>query len=376
MLLVLLLLSGLSGAADDQGCRRCEHRGVVPCTNHDKNLTAAESEVLFCSRAAACEACGGALLVDCARCEGGPENAAVEQRRASIRDWLASTPIEARLGRPLPRIETEHFRLVVETGDVREGRKKVDQHSLIHAIAGDVEAVARGLDEHFVVVDGDYFTKMQMWIWGEPESHKEVMLELIGSGSSGDFKMLGRAPKFSVWTEPNLFDRVDTIRALFAHNAAHMLLSNLERELWFGDLGGGWLDAGVGHYYEYELFGRSTQFCIEEATLSETYADGVWRAAIRKRLDKEDRPQLPPLLDRNTGAMKQSDQALCWSFYEWLVLHHAAKLRPMLDDLKQKMAARDVLKTHLGLSVLEIDAAWRAWVAASYPLKGDKLRGR
>ena len=153
-----------------------------------------------------------------------------------------------------------------------------------------------------------------------------------------------------------------------------MLLSNMKAPLWFGDTGGGWFDAAVGHWYEYEHFGRTANYCIEEASIAENYEDGQWRAAIRKRLGKEDEPLLPGLLEHNTGGLRQSDQALCWSFYDYLVAEHEGALRPILDDLKARRENREIFQERLGMTVLEADAAWREWVPTVYPTKGDEPR--
>ena len=53
--------------AQDDGCRRCDHRGMVACGEHPEY----EVGVLYCNVAAACELCGGSLLVDCKYCDGG-----------------------------------------------------------------------------------------------------------------------------------------------------------------------------------------------------------------------------------------------------------------------------------------------------------------
>lgn len=348
---------------------------MVPCGAHDEELLAHEREVLFCSTVAACDRCEGTLLEDCARCEDGPDHALADARRKAIQAWVeASDAVETHMGRPLPRIETAAFRLVIETGELREGRKKVDQHLLAHRIAQDVEVVKSGLYADFSLEPDDVKSKMRLWIWSNLEDHLSAMRQFLATASSGDFKMLGKAPVFSVWTEPSLFDTVPAVRTLFAHNAAHMLLSNALFPLWTGDLGGGWLDAGVGHHYEYLRFGATRNYCIEEATASGNYEDGVWRAAIAKRLKREEEPFLPGLMTRNTGAMEQDQQALCWSFFEYLVHEHQPALRDILADLKAKKKPREILPDRIGMSVLAADAAWRAWVAEAYPKRGDALR--
>lgn len=372
---IAITLLGAGPVPQDEGCRRCDHRGVVPCKRHDDEMRAHEAQVLFCSVAAACEDCGGALVVDCERCDGGPGNAAMEARRAEVAAWAAKDPLGDHLGRDVRRAETTRFQLVMEAETLKDGRKKVDPHLLLHLVAEDVEHVAARIAEHYAIEEDSYFAKMRMWMWHEVDDHSSAMQEFMNTVTGGDFKLLGRDPIFSVWEEPGLFDDVFTVRTLFAHNAAHMLTSNLYRQLWVGDIGGGWYDAGVGHWYEYERFGASPQYCIEEATAMLDYHGGRWRAAIRKRLEKEDDAFfLGRLLPMNTGAMTLPDQALCWSFYDWLVAEHRAQLTPILRGLKARTPAREVLAAAIGKDLIAIEADWRAWVSEVYPRRGDEPR--
>jgi hypothetical protein len=72
--------------------------------------------------------------------------------------------------------------------------------------------------------------------------------------------------------------------------------------------------------------------------------------------------------------MSAAEHALCWSIYDWLLAEHPGKVRLLVQDLKQKKPAREVIAAHLGMDVFATDAAWRAWVAEAYPTKGDEPR--
>ncbi|MEM6671399.1 MAG: hypothetical protein AAF726_01065 [Planctomycetota bacterium] len=375
-LAVALVAASPMAPADEEGCRRCDHRGVVACPEHDDEMLEAEKHVLFCSVAARCETCLGALVIDCKHCDGGPESARIEERRAEIRAWLAGSEVERHFERPVMRCETKHFELVFDLQEkVREGRKKVDPHVLMHRVADDTSHVAEKVVEHFGVGEDDIFAKMRMWMWEEPSDHASALETFLQSSATGDFKLLGRDPVFSVWKEPGLFATVSAVRSVFTHNAGHMLVSNLFRERDIGVIGGGWFDAGVGHWYEYDRFEESVNYCIEEASIASNFANGVWKAAMRKLVDSTDERLVPPLLDVPTTSMSAKEQAVCWSFYDWLVVEKRDALRPMLRDLKQERETREIFTEHLGMGVLAAEDAWREWVLETYP-KREKRRRR
>ena len=141
-----------------------------------------------------------------------------------------------------------------------------------------------------------------------------------------------------------------------------------------GDIGGGWLDAGLAAWYEYELFGRVRNYCTEEATSFQGYEDGYWRAPVRRRLEHEKERFLPALLGKRTGELTPAENALCWSFYDHLLAAHPGAVRKLLIDLKQKKPPREVLPQALGMDLFATEDAWRAWVVENYPLQGDEAK--
>src|SRR5262245_66064195 len=73
-----------------ESCPNCLHRGVLPCKAHT-DVPVSEEEpgpdnpTLYCSWAAACEACGGTLWIDCPRCPRGDLTKQVEERPSLTR---------------------------------------------------------------------------------------------------------------------------------------------------------------------------------------------------------------------------------------------------------------------------------------------------
>jgi hypothetical protein len=391
LLATLALLLSLSPAvlsparlplAAQESCPNCLHRGVLACKQHvevprEEEEPSSENPILYCSWAAACAECEGTLWIDCPRCPRGERTKEVEERRRVIRSWLENSSLERALGRAVPRLETPRFAFAVDVAELPgedKAKKKASGHQLAHQLARDEEHVAARVAEHYAMTDQDYRAKMRMWLWSSLETHQKAQEHFQGTLTTGDFKLLGRDPVFSVWTEPTNFDTVPKVRALFAHNAAHMLLSNAFQPNWVGDIGGGWLDAGLGHWYEYELFGLTVNYCMEEATLLVDYEGGRWRAPVRRRLEREKERLLPGLLPKRTGALSTAEHALCWSFYDFLLAAHPGAARKLMIDLKQKKPARESLAQHLGMDLFALEDAWRAWASESYPLKGDAAK--
>jgi hypothetical protein len=379
--IVVFALAALATPAGAQlSCPNCLHRGVLACKEHlevpiEEEMPSEENPIAYCSWAANCPKCAGTLWVDCPRCDFGERTKEVEERGRVIRSWMETSTLERALARSVPRLETRRFALVLDVEslpDDDKGKKRSSGHVLAHKLARDLEWVAARVAEHYQMTEPDYRAKMRLWLWPTLAAHQKAQEHFQGTLTTGDFKLLGRDPVLSVWTEPPHFDTAPKVRALFVHNAAHMLLSNAFRPEWVGDIGGGWLDAGLGHWYEYAYFGLTVNYCTEESSLADGYEGGRWRAPVRRRLEKEKDPFLPTLFGKRTGQMSTAEHALCWSFYDYLLAAHPGAVRKLLIDLKQKKSARDVLKEHTGLDLFAAEEAWRAWVSENYPLKGDE----
>lgn len=360
-----------------EGCRRCDERGVVECKRHRGELLELEAQVDFCSTAARCRDCAGALLLPCSRCDGGPDTAGMLARRDEIATWLKQEhQLEKFLGKQLVYMETAHLQLASDVEELRDGKKKISGHVLLHRVARDAEQSAELIDRHFGATSKDYRARMMLWFWGSQQTHRQVMENFLGSGSAGDFKWLGRDPRFSVNCKDSSFQlRAPTLHSLGVHNAAHMLISNLFSEIWIGDMGGGWFDSGSAHWYEEKIFNRVDNYCIDELDFIATWKNGEWRAALRKYLSRPGEDAiLPRLLRQQTGAMMPRDHALAWSFWDWLATNHTTTLAPILKGLKLRRPERELFAEHLKMDVRQAETAWIEWVTATYPKKEPKRK--
>lgn len=375
LVLLIALLCAPAGS-EDKGCRRCDFRGVTDCEQHDEELRALEATV-FCSVAAACADCGGALVVDCEHCDGGPENAAMVARRAELAAWVAIPhPLEAQLDIKLMRIEDDRFEFVGSIDKLKRGKRTVEGHTYFHHVARDCARAEALIAEHYKVdAEVDYRARMRLWLWQSREDHERVMSEYLSSGSTGDYKLLGKDPIFSACSSDPIFGNdYDVLLALGVHNAAHMLTSNLFQEVWIGLDGAGWFDVGLAHWYEERVIGQQRHYCVDEAHGRWKWSDPLWRAKVRQYLGKASERQITQLVGMQTGEVPDWGHAMSWSFYDWIVATKPAALRPILIGLKNRTPARELIRDHLGMDLFAAEDAWRAWVVETYPRKEKPLR--
>lgn len=366
----------LALAPQHDGCNSCEHRGVEDCDRHSKEELAWEAEVLFCSEAARCEDCGGALVVDCPRCAEGPESDALETRLRRIRHWTeVGCEPERLLQRPLVRVETAHFEVVIAADELKYGSKHWSAHRVAHALAREAEAAALLLDEHFGAEPTDYSGKTRLWYFGEAEDHFRVNREIFGRNVEAAMKFYGPRPASSAWTgDKGLEDEVMAVVMNGVHVGVHLLLSSLFRPEWLQDKKAGWFDVGAAHYYEIERFRRTATYCLDEANTDLDWKQGKWRAPIRSLLARRRDPILPDLLQELPGTLWEEEHALSFSLFDYVVHVHPEALKPLLLGFKRGGQARDLIREHLHTSVPALEESWRKWVAETYPTRDPKPR--
>lgn len=379
--LLLLLLAAAPAAAapqaeePDGGCRSCAMSGVRECKQHPAELAAFEAEVRYCSVAARCQDCGGALSVDCGRCADGPESPRREGRMLSCARWLeAGCEPEQLLARPLVRVETEHFEVILDA-PLKEGSRTLDPHEFAHHLARELEAMAVTLDAHFDGTARSFSGRTRLWYWERQEDHAAVNREIFGRNVSSAMKFYTRSPASSAWAhDRGLEGKALNVAMNACHVAAHLMMSSMHRQEWLNDKKAGWFDEGAGHWYEEHRFQRTATYCMDEANADLDWKGGQWRVAIKQWLAKETAPILPALVQKIPGTLWPEEHGLSWSLYDWVVAEHAQALKPLLLGFKDGVDARDLFREQLGMTVPQAEEAWRAWVAATYPARDPKVR--
>jgi hypothetical protein len=61
--------------------------------------------------------------------------------------------------------------------------------------------------------------------------------------------------------------------------------------------------------------------------------------------------------------------AACFSYVDYLVSRDGPKFKELVTKLKAKVPSRDALQQVYGMSPLDFEAQWKAWVLATYPTR-------
>ncbi len=359
------------------GCKECGFMGAEDCDNHGK-LFEAEQGVDYCWLATQCEDCLGTLLADCNKCESGPLYIKRQRELGKQERFRNSTTQPATLfERELPRIISKHFDICVTAEKMKNGSKNMNTHQLIHAMATECEASATLFDEHFQAQPYSYSNRARLWYFTDAKDHQEVCIEILGSNGGADLKFYGVKPAVSSFSNGYGLgnDALEVVRNA-VHVSIHLMLSSVHQVGWIGNKKAGWFDIGAAHWYEDKLFARVATYCVEEANSGLHYENGKWRVAMKKHLRKNKDYILPRLTQLTSGVLEEEQHALAWSLFDYMVANHPEALKPMLLGYKNGVESRVLFKKHLEMNIMQVEDAWRGWVAETYPLKDLKPRKR
>jgi len=159
------------------------------------------------------------------------------------------------------------------------------------------------------------------------------------------------------------------------HNVAHLFLSNFVPQQWIGQLKGGWVDAGVGHYFEFKLDGKCSNYCYQEVGTNVRFKGGSWLVPIRKRVAAGRFPSVPELSTKNTDQLTGDEHAMAFSLVHYLfegdhtVGDHGKKFTQFVGILKQKKPLRDALRAVYHWTPMSLEEKWKEWVLKTYPTR-------
>ena len=374
LLLLSLWITPAAAADDDEParvhCKTCKHVGRRPCKEHKKAECELELNAQYCSFVADCEACEGVGWVDCDRCENPAGEEWLAARRRSQAELAEEhRNLDEEMRRTLLKAASEHFVVVWDLEDMKVGRKRLDGHELLHLYLDRLETLFDDYVEIFDAGEGDFQKRLKVMVWWLEKDQLEASLRFCNNGSKRGVKLLGSTPIYSVCGNRQNFKDDETLHRSVIHNVSHLMLSHHSPSNWVGNIKGGWADAGVAHYFEERYFQLCTNYCYTEGSSLLDFKGGRWKPAIRKMVAMGDAPPVAQVFTKNTDTLTLPEHAVSFSYVDYLIHLDGAKANRLFRRLRGKTPTRDALKEVYGLSVLEFEEAWGAWVVDTYPAR-------
>jgi hypothetical protein len=381
--IVLLALCALLAPAQDKPaskpqeppplvrCVKCKNVGKLPCPEHDKNEAAAEDGVRFCTTIANCPVCQGVGWLDCPDCSRPDVEQAIAKKIAERNECLkVSQELDAKMsGRALRKVLTEHCILVWEIDSLKVDKRQLAHHELMHLYAQRLE---RLFSDYLAVMHceaNEFKEKVQVFVWWLPKDQVEGSLRFAGEQNQQGVKLLGAQAVYSVCGNRQFFTTDERLHRNIVHNVSHLLLAHQNPSLWIGNIKGGWAEEGLGHWFEDRYFGKCDTYCYEEQNTNEDFKGGVWKPVVRKMVATDTVLPAAEVMSKNTDQLPLPAHALAFSYVDYLLAHESAKFNDLCRQLRRKAELRDAFKSVYGMSLIEFEAKWKAWVLETYPTR-------
>ena len=351
-------------------CKKCKGTGRLPCAEHPKAECELEDRVLYCSVVADCPVCGGAGFGVCPECRREDVKQALDAKRAKVKERQAALKtIDDTMGRPLRKAETAHFVFSWEMDKFKIEKRWVEPHEALHVYADRMERMYADYRARMAIEDKEFSNKCWIFVWYHPEDHEEGALKFCSQAARGGVKLMGPNPRYSVCGNKQNFQNDEQLHRNIVHCVAHLLLSNQNPPQWIGNIKGGWADEGLAHWFEDRYWGICDVYCYQEQNANIDFKGGKFRLATRKMVAEGTTPPIAEVLQQNVDTLTLPMNAAAFSYVDFLMFKDSAKFKEVVAKLKAKVPSRDVLLQVYGMSPIDLETQWKAWVLATYPTR-------
>ncbi len=136
-----------------------------------------------------------------------------------------------------------------------------------------------------------------------------------------------------------------------------------------------WFQTGMGAWFERRESIQSNTFCYSEGVVPDVFNDHKWLPKIRKRVATGDLEAFAEVMNRNEYGQSKVGETLIhysWVCYLWRL--GPEKMPKFLQILKSKQPTQSLyeiqvkaFKEAYGITPLQFETAWKAWVLEIYP---------
>jgi hypothetical protein len=379
--LLVLCVAAPPGAADPAAatpavqqagreCKKCHGAGRIPCPEHEKNECELEDHVLFCSVVADCPVCKGAGFLACDICNDEAVKKSLEERHARIEERReALKSIDATMGRPLRKAETDHYVIVWEMDKIKVDKRWIGPHEALHLYTKRMEEFYADYGARLATKPDEFSRKTWMFVWYLPADHETGAMKFCSQGAKGGVKLMGAEARYSVCGNKQNFQNDEALWRNLVHCGTHILLANQTPPQWIGNIKGGWADEGLAHWFEDRYWGICDTYCYQEQNTNVDFKSGKYRLAMRKMIVEGHVPPIADVFQQNVDTLTLPMNVACFSYVDYLLFRDGAKFKELVKLLKVKKPTREALQEVYGVSPIEFETQWKAWVLETYPTR-------
>jgi hypothetical protein len=384
--------AGPEPAPGEARCGWCQTTGRTPFDAAGEFQLELETgptwKVTHCSEALTSDNMG-LPWAPCARCKTPSLQAKAQAewdgRRKAGDAWLKDrrrADVLAGVDDPLVHVQTTHFLVVWNIPRITTAAKKsYDEHEAAHLYARRLEELYARYQKMFGITDRNNMKNLHtVMVFEKPEQQAGVAPAYTGLEGLPTVQRAGGANHDSVtvtwWDKGFAPKEIDMWRHQI-HEAIHQFTAVYYDIMWFkpGEIGlsppwlndkYGWMIEGLAHWFEIDLDRRSETYCMREQNVDSRWGGTDWRKNIYKAVSGGDIPVFSEVINKPNSSLTAKENQFAWSWVDFLLSRDAAAMGKAMKLAKQKMATRDILKEAWGLSMLDFEAQWKAWVLETY----------
>ena len=359
-------------------CTSCNNKSVKPCKKHKKRELADENDGVceFCSDNISCKACGGLHYIDCTKCTNPDVEKRIARERKRMADWLTKRrkKVDELIRHEVLHGSSKHFDLVFDLKKMKVGKVTYSTHRLMHLYLRRLEEFRKSFLETMQMSPSTLPVRSDIYMWRDGRDQGIASTKFAGQGATGvGVKYMGSGSVYTMLYDKNRIGNDKNLHRNVVHNVAHLLFSNYMPQRWIGQLKGGWVDAGLAHYFEFKLDGLCSTYCYQEVGTNIKFKGGSWLVPIRKRVVTGKFPSVAELCGKSTDQLDGDEHAMSFSLVHYLFegdfaeADHGKQFQRFGALLKEKQPLRDALRAVYRLTPLSLEEKWKEWVRKTYP---------
>jgi hypothetical protein len=357
-------------------CSKCKTTGKIENPLF-KELNKLEGKATCCSYPIEKDPVGHGLpWLPCKDCRNEAAQKAAQDEFKPLFDgrtaWLADRhKINQTLDTELTHVETKNFLVTMAIERMSVDNKQLNQHEIAHLYADRLEKLYQDFLDRFGLKDEDMiYVRHRVMLFPTQKLSMKAGPIYVGMTSTEACKRLGMDSTFCGWWNKQLNPQDSDLHSYVIHHVSHMLLTmvgGLNYCIWLGHIGSGWLEEGLGHFYEMEWFGAGRTHCTRESSMLADWIHDDWRPWIRKRAVQGDVVDLASLDGKTSDALNAKEHVFSWSFVDYLLnAEDPHKFPEFVKRLKTKEQLSTAMRAVYGFTVAGFNDKWKDYVIKKY----------